>query len=97
MTDDHVRALVQRPLRSRAMIAYALCLIAEEEIHAGRPIKACETINSVRRIVEDIWMQLGGDTSRMPIGDAREAEEVLCDVDQRLRAIEALFGSPTIH
>jgi hypothetical protein len=95
MTFDFVRNLVGKPLRSRAMISYALCVIAEEEMTAGRPVKALETISMVRRIVADISFQLDGDACAMPIADVRGAEELLCEVDEQLSAIEILL-SPRI-
>jgi hypothetical protein len=97
MTDDEVRALVGNPLRSRAMIAYALCVIAEEQIHARQQVRASETIRSVREIIAGISKQIDEDTSRIPLGDVREAQELLCGVDERIVAIEALVIPCTVH
>jgi hypothetical protein len=97
MTIDDVRNLVGKPLRSRAMIAYALCVIAEEEMRAGRQMKALETISLIRRIVADISVQLDSDTSARPISDVRGAQELMSGVDERLNAIEALLGPRIVH
>jgi hypothetical protein len=97
MTFDDVRTLAGKRLTSRAMIAFALCQIAEEELHAGQQMRAWETISSVRRITADIERQISGDASALPLGDLREAAELLCGVDERLEAIEAFFAPGTIH
>jgi hypothetical protein len=97
MTFDDTRSLAGKRLTNRAMIAFALCRIAEEELRAGQQVRAWETIRSVRRIAAEIETQVCGDTSALPVGDVREAAELLCGVDERLTGIESLLGPATIQ
>jgi hypothetical protein len=97
MADYDIRSLIGKPLRSRAMVAYALCAIAEEELRAGTPARALETIKAVREITAGMSMQLSGDTSAMSVAEIREAKELLTGVDARLEAIAALVSPHTIH
>jgi len=97
MTHDDVRTLAGKRLTTRALIAFALCEIAEEELRAGQEERAWETIRSVRKITADIEAQVCGDASALPLGDLREAAELLCGVDERLTAIESLLGPRTLQ
>ncbi|HTV14657.1 MAG TPA: hypothetical protein VME68_08075 [Acidobacteriaceae bacterium] len=98
MTFTDARALTGKRVTTRAMIARALCEIAEEEMQAGQQERAWETIRSVRTIAADIEIQVCGDVSALPLGDLREATELLLCVDERLADIESLLrpGTPAI-
>jgi hypothetical protein len=97
MTFDDVRSLAGKRLTTRAMIACALCEIAKEEVHAGHQDRALETIRSVRKITADIEIQICGDATALPLGDLREAAELLGSVDVRLKAIASLLGPGTLQ
>jgi hypothetical protein len=88
---DHTN-LLGKSLRNRAMIANALCSMAEEEYHAGQEERAAETVQTIRHVLRDIWVILGGDVSAVPSNDLREASELLGDLDGRVTAIERAMG-----
>lgn len=89
--------LVGSTLRNRAMMATALCAVAEQEVHAGRIIEARETVRAVRVLLADVNMLLDGDTSYLPYGTLRECADMLAGLDGRIAAIERGLGSATIH
>lgn len=97
MTFEDARALAGKRLTTRAMIALALCRVAEEEMHTGRQERVPETIRSVRKIAASIEIQVCGDASALPLGDLREAAELLDSVEERLADIESLLGCGTLQ
>lgn len=93
----NVHSMVGTTIRNRAMMANALCAVAEQEAHAGRLLEATETVRSVRALLADVNILLSGDTSYLPYGSLREVAELLAGMDGRIGAIERILGSQTIH
>lgn len=97
MTRATVHSMVANTLQSRALMANALCAVAEEQAHAGSLMGATETVRSVRLLLSDIDLLLSGDTSYIPCGTLRETSDLLAGLDDRIRAVERATGSGTIH
>jgi hypothetical protein len=97
MTSDQVFTLVGKSIRSRALMAHALCALAEEEYQTGQPARAKQTIQTMRTVLLDIDTVLSGDTSYLPHGILRDTSELLAGLDDRLAMIEALTSSGAIQ
>jgi hypothetical protein len=92
-----VHTMVGNTLRNRAMMANALCAVAEQEAHAGRLLEATETVRSVRTHLAEVSVLLSGNTSYLPYGTLRETSELLAGLDERIGEIERVLGPQTIH
>lgn len=87
-----MNALLGKSLRSRALMANALCVVAEEEAQSGYVMRAAQTARSVRDVLRDIEMILSGDTEGLPVNALEDAAQLLGGLDGRIRAVEALLG-----
>ena len=85
---ESMMALLGKSLRSRALMANALCVVAEEEAESGYAVRAAQTAESVRRVLRDIEMILNGDTDELPIDALEDAAQLLAGLDGRIRAVE---------
>jgi hypothetical protein len=97
MTSETVHALVGKSLKSRAIVANALCAVAEEEFHAGQLMRAAETVRTIRHVLADINLFLSGDTTYLHHGTLREVAEALAGLDDRIAAMEAAIRMHMIH
>ena len=97
MTTQTVHKMVGSTLRNRALMANALCAVAEEEVHAGRVIEAVETVRAIRTLLADINLLLSGDTSYLPHGTLRDCADMLGGLDERITAIERSLKTQRIH
>lgn len=94
---ESIHAMVGNTLRNRALMANALCAVAEEEVHAGRLLGARDTVRSIRMLLADINTLLDGDTSYLPYGTLRECSDLLAGLDERITLVEAAADPQTIH
>jgi hypothetical protein len=92
-----IHAMVGTTIRNRAVMANALCAVAEEEMHAGRIPETRETLGAIRMLLADISILMSGDTSYLPYGVLREMAELLAGLDERVRTVEHAIGPQTIH
>lgn len=97
MPVTNVHTMIGNTLRNRAMMANALCAVAEQEVYAGRLIEARETVRAVRALLADVNTLLDGDTSYLPYGTLRDCADLLAGMDGRIATIERGLGSETIH
>lgn len=97
MTADSIGTPIGKPLRSRAMIAYALCLAAEQEIHSGQPDRAKDSMMSIVRIMNDVSLRLRGDGPAVTRDDQLDAAEVLAALADRLWLLETRLGVDMIQ
>ena len=97
MSTQSMHSMPANTLRNRALMANALCAVAEEEVHAGRLMGATETIRSIRLLMSDIDILLNGDISHLPYSTLRECKDLLGGLDERIKMIEASLQSGTIH
>lgn len=84
-------------LRNRAMMANALCAVAEEEAHSGRLLEATETVRSVRTLLAEINILLSADISELRYGPIFDLSDLLTGLDGRIVAIERAMAPQTIH
>ena len=87
-----IHTLIGTSLRNRAMVANALCALAEEEIHAGEDQRALDTVRTIRGVLREVGLLLEGDVSYLPSGDLREASGLLVGVESRIGSMEKLMG-----
>jgi hypothetical protein len=93
MRTDTIHALVGKSLRSRAVMANALCALAEEAFHAGQFDRTVETVRSIRSALTDVSILLSGDISYFPHETLRET----AGLEERIASIEAAIQPQTIH
>lgn len=86
--DHSVDGLLPQSLRNRALIANALCAIAEEEAHAGQVARAIETVRALRGVLGEVSRILGGDTSDLAAGTLEDTAELLGGLGDRIAAVE---------
>jgi hypothetical protein len=79
--------LVGTTLKSRTMMAFALCVLAQGEVEDGHVDCASETVRSVRRLIDDIRLLLN-DSEDFPLSDIRGTIELLAELEDRARQIE---------
>jgi len=83
-----VDGLLTKSLINRALIANALCAIAEEEAHAGDVTRAVETVKALRGVLGEVSLILSGDTSDLRSGSLQDAAELLDGLGSRIAAVE---------
>jgi hypothetical protein len=93
----NVHDMLATTIRNRAMMANALCSVAEQEIHAGRVIEAKETVRSIRALLGDIGILLSGDTSYLPYGTLRNVSDLVAGLDGRIGTLEQALGPSTVQ
>lgn len=74
-------------LRTRVMIAYALCSVAVSEVHAGELEAAGETVRGIRGIIGEINAAL--DVQTVSASTVRELAEFSRELEHTTRNIEA--------
>ncbi|MGB7135024.1 MAG: hypothetical protein WBD46_07035 [Acidobacteriaceae bacterium] len=90
-TSENVQALISRSLRSRVMVAYALCAVAEGEMRDGQLERALKTIQAVRKLIAEIAMLVSEPNTTAP-NAIREAGEMLGELESRIASVEAAIG-----
>jgi len=95
MTTTH--AMIATTIRNRALMANALCAVAEQETHAGRLLEASETARSVRGLLADINILLSGDTSYLPYGTLWDVSDLLAGLESRIGTIERVMKPQILH
>jgi uncharacterized membrane protein len=90
---DDTQAMVSRSLRSRIMVAYALCAIAESEIQDGDLQRALKTTETVRKLIAEIAL-LVSDPNTISPSLIRETAEMLAELESRVVSVEAALGGP---
>lgn len=88
LSAENIQALASQSLRSRIMVSYALCAVAESEIHNGEIQRAEETVKRVRSLLAEALLLVSG-TSVSSVSVIREAAEMLAELEDRLSKIEA--------
>jgi hypothetical protein len=96
MTDQDVQALVSKSLRSRVMVTYALCAIAEDQAQHGNLKRALKTALTVRYLMAEIGILV-----REPVTPSssavREAADLFAELESRIDAIEGSMGPRLIQ
>ena len=77
---ENIQALAEKTLRSRIMVCYGLCAIAESEVHAKQIARATGTVEAIRRILADINL-LATDPLALSETPVRNLKEMLDDLD----------------
>jgi hypothetical protein len=92
MTVEHDKAQQFRgeALRTRVMVANALCAIAESEVKGGMANKAMGSLQAIRHIIEEIGVLIS-EPNQISTGAARELSEFLSELELRTRLIEAVI------
>ena len=75
-------------LRTRVMVANALCAIAESQVKGGIAERAEGTVSAIRRTLEEIGV-LVGEPNEVSPSAARELSAFLSELEERTRLIEA--------
>lgn len=91
MTGQDVQALVSKSLRSRVMVAYALCAVAADEAQDGYLDRALQTAVEVRHLMAEIRI-LVGEPKTLSSSVVREAADLFAELEARIVAIEAAMG-----
>ncbi len=95
---ESTQALINQSLRSRIMATYALCAVAEDEIHASQLERPLQTVKAIRRMLSDINVLVYGSPNRLCASTIHEAAEMLAELENRTQAIEVAIGSsPRYH
>jgi len=84
---DDARAQSAESLRSRVMTAYALCAIAESDLHAGEINRATQTAKTVRELIEEI-NRLASDVSQLSSSALRDLSEFSTELERRVQKID---------
>lgn len=84
-------------LRNRAMVATALCAIADEEMQRGDLKRATETVMTIRKMVAEIGAIVDVYTGQLSRESVRETSELLAGLDDRVAAIERAVRPQTIQ
>lgn len=90
---ENVQVLISQSLRSRFMATFALCAIAEDDVHTGRLERTIHTVKAIRRMLSDINVLVCG-PDRLYAGTLHEAAEMLAELENRTQAIEQAIGPP---
>ena len=93
-SSENVQAIINQSLRSRIMATYALCAVAEDEIHAGKSDRTLQTVKALRRMLSDINVLVCGPTDRLSLSVIHEAADMLAELENRTQAIEQAIGPP---
>lgn len=75
-------------LKTRIMTGYALCAIAESQVHAGELERALRSIRAIREVVAEMTTLLSEPRQHSHIA-IREAKDTLIDLETRIQAVEA--------
>jgi hypothetical protein len=93
-TPESVNILLGKSLRNRALVANALCAIAEEEAHAGDVWRAVETIRAIRGVMGEVSLILQGDVEGIPRDAIRDTCDLLSGLDGKIEALEKALTVP---
>jgi len=74
-------------LRTRVMVANALCAITESQLQSGEAARATASIKAIRGIVAEI-AALACEPDHLSSGAARELSEVIGELERRLVKME---------
>jgi len=91
MTDQDVQVLVSKSLRSRVMVAYALCAIAGDEAQDGHLNRALQTVSVVRQLMAEIRI-LVSEPNTLSSSAVQEAADLFAALESRSDAVEAAMG-----
>ncbi|HEY1759441.1 MAG TPA: hypothetical protein VGG72_28975 [Bryobacteraceae bacterium] len=80
-TPGSIQALAEKTLRSRIMVCYGLCAIAESEVHAGQIARATGSIQAIRQVLRDINL-LTTDPRTLSEEPIRNLNEMLEELDR---------------
>jgi hypothetical protein len=84
---DERKASTAEELRSQIMISFALCALAESEIHAGRYDRAVIHLARSQVAATEILDRIGGGT--VSLSAAYELLELMWEAHHRARSIES--------
>ncbi len=73
---ESVQALIGRSLRTRIMVTYALCAVAESQAHAGETANTLNTLKAIRSMIGEINLLVSNPNGRIPASTIREAGEL---------------------
>ena len=69
------------------MVTYALCAVAESELHTGEMKMAAEAVRAVRGIIQEIGLAISG-PQHVSCGAVRELTEYISELQHRLGKID---------
>ena len=88
---EKVQCLLGVAMRSRIMISFAQCSVAERHLRTGREDDAVKTIGTIRDHIQQINVLLDG--PQIPSSTAiREAAEMVAELETRFAKVEASIG-----
>jgi hypothetical protein len=82
--DKHQRG---EALRTRVMVANALCSITESQLHSGEAERAATTIEAIRGTVKEI-KEIADDSDQLSSSAARELSEFIMELEKRIGRME---------
>ena len=85
---ENVHTLVAQSLRSRIMVTYALCAIADSDVYGGNWERAGQTVKAIRRLIAEIDVLIFEQTGRIPASTIHEAGDLLAELENRTQSIE---------
>lgn len=88
---EKVRLLVASSVRNRIMVCYALCAVAEGEIHEGDLSRASQTTRAIRSVMAEVALLISDPNTISP-GVMRETAELVAELESRILGIEAAIG-----
>lgn len=89
---DDTKKLRGEALRTRAMVANAVCAMAESEVHSGMLDRAITNLRKIHTIVEEINVYISA-PNEVSSEAAREIGELVSDLQARIGAIDTLIKS----
>jgi hypothetical protein len=89
MADTPLHNLMGRSVKNRALLANALCAIAEEEAHDAHISRACETVRALRGVLGEISLLLQSD---LPPASLEDTADLLHGLGPRIDGIENLLA-----
>ncbi|HEX4038060.1 MAG TPA: hypothetical protein VHX37_08380 [Acidobacteriaceae bacterium] len=90
-TAKKLDAFVARSLHSRLMVSYSLCSIAESEVRDAQITRATHTLKAIRELRGEIEL-LRAPPDGLSITERREAEDLIGEVEERVRRIETAIS-----
>lgn len=70
------------------MVSFALCAVAESQVHAGELHNAVGTVKSIRSLMNEVSLLLSEPVHLSPSA-IHEAAELLAELESRTQAIES--------
>lgn len=81
VTAENLLHLTERSIRSRVLVCYGLCAVADSEVKVGQLERATGTVHAIREVLAEI-NQLAVEPQNIPGGPIRDLKEMLDELDR---------------